>query len=155
MFEGIGATEAERLGVDCSEGFLFDTMALPGLVRKLATLREGDQRFRLIQDLKLLLSAHGIEVIFLLEHTNCAEREHSCGKAESRAETVGRITGTLLQAAERLTEDLKSIRDLQIVPLVAIVNEHTDSRRRCEAIVHVDTYISHAGIISIMNQSAA
>ncbi len=142
MFEDTAIPLAAGMDVNTAEGFLFDTIAFPGIVRLIATLQDGVIRHFLIEKgLKLLLNAHGIEVIFLLEHTGCAERASKLGVPESFVEDGNRIEETLTTASIRLMQDLRSIEGLRIVALVAVVSDHHDSRRCCERVVTLPDFL--------------
>lgn len=136
-FEDFMTPYMRGAGIDTREGVLFDTVALPGMIRHISVAGDGNIISTAIWEvtkwvLLLLLDAHGTEVIFLFEHLDCAERKAANkGMAFSFSEEVFRACNSMEIAEKRiLTFCAQHDRRPQVVRCIGIVTQEHDSRRR-------------------------
>lgn len=137
-FEDFADQYLVNAGVDVSQGIMFDTVALPGIIRNIATADKKNAWFRemITWAICLLTGAHGTEVIFLMEHLHCAERACAEGEALPIDDQIDKIYSDLTGARQFIQDMLSAVgSDAKIIPCVAIVSKHHDSRRKLLKIV--------------------
>jgi len=128
--------------------YLKDRLQLPGIIRRYVADYKGWREDVVHDSLNLLFPAHNLELIVLIEHTNCAERKNAFmsehGRFMTPEEEMALINRDLQHAEQYLREwHMRSVRQtgLKFIKAVGIVTDtHSAADRRMENVVTLEVY---------------
>lgn len=137
--------------------WLKDRFQLPGIVRCYGERFLDDAFGRVVEyGLDLAVAAHGVEMVVIIEHTNCGERNIQFRKRFKRGPTKEEELLLMLSAlnkSERRIQDWYASRPhtgtLHVAKMVATVTaSHIAAQRRMDALLTLEEYLEQSPALS-------